>query len=269
VKVDSKSDHRWAALEQDLSQYTILTILDLQALVTKNVGVQTGYAARKLIQAGTLEKISLGQRSLYVVKRSASRRMPPKDPLQLLQIAYGENLYYCYGTALFLHGISRYGRLSVYYLGSNKAQNQKKFGESMVQIVKTPVGKDVGVKTHRLGDQTVFVTDIERTILDCLHRPKYSEGWENVFHALRRIKEVDDVRILGYVKLYKIPSLTGRVGVVLEHFKDDWGVSESTLARLQQYCTHQPVRFLPNRSGTLNKRWRLYVPNDLFEGDLR
>jgi len=262
------SRNNWKQLTRALSERTTVSTHDLQELVQKHVGVQITYAVRKLIQDGTLEKIALGRRGLYTVKSSGSKPGFLRDPLEVIQSTYGEEMYYCYGTALFLHGLSRYGRLSSYYLGNNKARNKRTFGQFVVWVIKTPVGKELGVKRHKAGNHTVFITDIERTILDCLHKPKYAEGWENVLHALTKIKRIDNERILDYAKQYQIPSLVGKLGVALEHFKKEWVIAESTLARLQQYCTHQPVQFLPGHKGRLNKRWHLYVPDDLFEGDL-
>jgi len=267
-KLQKGSHDKWKELRRALSGRTTMSTRDLHELVQKHVAVQTIYAIRKLTQDGTLEKIALGRRGLYAVRGNGSKAGFLRDPLEVIRSTYGEEMYYCYGTALFLLGLSRYGRISSYCLGSNIARNQRTFGQFAVRVIKTPVGKGLGVKRHKIGDHTVSITDTERTILDCLHKPKYAEGWENVLHALTKIKRIDEMRILNYAKQYRIPSLAGKLGVVLEHFKEEWAVTESMLDRLQQYCTHQPVQFLPGHRGKLNKRWHLYVPDGLFDGDL-
>ena len=90
--------------------------------------------------------------------------------------------------------------------------SQKTFKEFTFRVVKTPVGKEIGVKTHRIGSQTIFITDTERTLLDCLHKPKYAEGWENVFHALTKIKRIDDEKIFDYAKVDKYPDKGSNAG---------------------------------------------------------
>jgi predicted transcriptional regulator of viral defense system len=108
------------------------------------------------------------------------------------------------------------------------------------------------------------VTDLERTLIDCIHRPKYAQGWENVVHALDRAKGINGSRMIEYVKQYRTPSLVAKVGLILEHFGDRWKVSGATLNSLRPYLPRTPVKFSRGSGGSLNKDWSIFVPDGVF-----
>lgn len=255
----------WTALVNALRRRTIVSRAEFVPLVRQYTNVSTAYALRRLQRDGILSKIEERQRGVYLVSEKHEAAFT-KDPIEAIQAVYGSDAALAYGTALFLHGLSRYGRLSEHYVIGPEKRKPKTFGDSVVKFVKSPLPKNIGLDTRKYGNRSVRLTDLERTLIDCIHRPKYAQGWENVEHALLRAKPVNRSRIIKYIKLYGKPSLVARLGFILEHFAKAWRVTNDDLDSLREYLPRTRVGFDRSFRGKLHKRWNLIVPEDVLGG---
>ena len=167
-----------------------------------------------------------------------------------------------YNSALEYHNLSRYVTTNRLYIsGTTVRQIDELFPRS---IENTNLGKDFGIIEVNIDNQRIKVTDIERTILDCIRFPKYALGWENIFFALKRIKNIDDKKILSYLIEFQIPSLSSKVGLLFEHYKQELNLPDNFLGRLSLYKSRTPFRLIRNVPGELNKTWNIYVPENFF-----
>ncbi len=253
----------WKLLMAALRRRDTITPAEIAQLVRRYTDVSPDYAQRRLQREGVLQRLDPQRRGLYVVAGEESGAFIA-DPIEAVQTVCGQGTTFGYGSALFLHGLSRYGRLTEYYVVSSFRRNQQPVGEFVVRYVKTPLPEEAGVITRRRGRLLVRMTDIERTLIDCIHRPKYAQGWENVVQALDRAQRVRADRIIEYVKKYRTPSLVAKIGLVIERYAAKWRVSADELQSLRPYLPATPVRFSRGMGGTLNKEWHLYVPEGLF-----
>lgn len=236
---------------------------EIAQLVKQYTVVSPDYALRRLQREGVLQRLDPPRRGLYVVAGGKADAFIA-DPIEAVQAVCGPGTIFGYGTALFLHGLSRYGRLTEVYVVASMRRNQQAVGEFVVRYVKTPLPKETGVVTQGQGKLSVRVTNLERTLIDCIHRPKYAQGWENVVHALDRARGVRVARMIEYVKQYRTPSLVAKVALVIERYSAKWRVSAEDLHSLRSYLPETPVKFSRGTRGTLNKEWNLYVPEGLF-----
>jgi predicted transcriptional regulator of viral defense system len=241
------------------SRRTVSTA-ELTRLVKEYVAVSLDYALRRLQREKVLRRPEDGSRGMYLVDGAFL-----SDPIEAIKTVMGDKTVFGYGTALFLHGLSRYALLSEYYVLATGRRNRRPFGAHLVRFVKAPLEGTVGVVKQKHGLASIQVTDLERTLIDCIHRPKYAQGWENVLHALNRVRKIDCDRMMAYVKQYRTPSLVAKVGLVLEHYGPTWRVSERALASLSPYLPRTPVRFSRGTAGSLTARWNLFVPTKLFD----
>ena len=253
----------WKSLMAALRRRDTISPADIAQLVRQYTDVSPDYALRRLQREEVLQRLDPQGRGLYVVAGGKAGAFIA-DPIEAVQAVCGQGTIFGYGSALFLHGLSRYGRLTEYYVVSSTRRNQQPVGEFVVRYVKTPLPEQTGVVTRRQGRLLVRVTDVERTLIDCIHRPKYAQGWENVVQALDRARGVRANRMIEYVKQYRTPSLVAKVGLVIERYAAKWRVSGNELQSLRPYLPATPVKFSRGTGGTLNKEWNLYVPTGLF-----
>lgn len=109
--------------------------------------------------------------------------------------------------------------------------------------------------------QQVEVTDLERTIVDCLYAPRLCGGISEIAKGLWIAKEkIDYERLTGYVEKFGKKVVTKRLGLILETYH--LGTAE-TVQQLQDfikgsksYALFDPS--LPDQ-GRYMSRWRLKV----------
>jgi predicted transcriptional regulator of viral defense system len=260
----NKSKTGWNALVKALRQRTTISRAELSKLIQEHSRVSIDYALWRLQQEGVLRRTDQRRRTLYVVMEKGTEVFI-RDPIEAVQTVYGTETLFGYGTALFVHGLSRYGRLTEIYVISSKAQRRKEIGGNIVRLIKSPLQEEMGTINQKYGKHSIRITDLERTLIDCIHRPKYAQGWENIVHALYRTRSVDTGKMVEYVKLYRTPSLVAKVGFILEQFSKKWQTASDDLDSLRQYLPEESVKFDEERVGKLNKRWNLYVPEGLLD----
>ena len=253
----------WKALLDVLRKRNAISSAVLAQLVKEHTNVAADYALRHLQRKGVLQRPETGPRGVYVVAHGKGG-VHVTDPIGIVQVVYGENVLFGYGTALFLHGLSRYARLSEYYVVSSAKRKRRSMGNFAIRFVKTPLSEQIGISIIRHGRRSVRVTDLERTVIDCIHRPKYAQGWENVVHALSRVERANGMRLIEYAKQYRTPSLVAKIGLILEHFGDRWKISGATLDSLRPYLPRTPVKFSRGSGGLLNRDWNIFVPEGVF-----
>ncbi|HED38123.1 MAG TPA: hypothetical protein ENI76_07760 [Ignavibacteria bacterium] len=261
---NTTSTKEWKRLQQILNSRTSISSHELMQLVKKHLEVKADYAIWLLLREKILTRPAGKKRGLYIIsKNSTSQHI--LDPLEAIQSIYGTKVVFCYGTALYLHGLSRYGRLMHYYLLTEKKSGQKKLGQIKIRFVRSKFENKKGLTYQKKkGKDKILLTDIERTIIDCIDRTKYAQGWENIFHALLSVKRIRTDKLFKYIKELDSPILAAKLGVILEHFAKKLRISTKELISLQQYVPRTPARFGRTSTGKLNKRWNIIVPDDFF-----
>jgi predicted transcriptional regulator of viral defense system len=253
----------WEAFVTAVRSKRTITTAELIQLAEKHLTVSADYARRRLQHEGVLTRGAEARRGLWLV-RAGRKGSGMADSMEAVLSVMGAQTVFAYGTALFLHGLTRYARLSECYVLTTARRNRRRIGAFVVRPVQAPLRESVGLEKRKYGNRSILVTDQERTLIDCIHRPKYAQGWENVVHALTSARKLDVERLIAYVKQYRIPALVAKVGLVLEQYGSTWRVSERSLASLRPYLPRNPVKFARGAGGRFNRRWNLYVPEGVF-----
>ena len=260
MKSRKKNKNRWEDLSNSLRDRTSISTKEIKPLVKKYTNVSLEYAIWKLQQE---EIISKARRGLYLIGGKDDQAFI-KNPFEAIYTLVDKNVVLGYGTALFLHGISRYGMLTQHFIISKKYIKPKQIGNILVRFVQTPSFENHNIMRLKYSGYILNFTDLERTIVDCIHRPKYAQGWENIIHSIKLIKRLDSHKLLDYVKRIGIPSLASRVGIIMEHFKKRLKIEDEEINTLLPYLPRKPVKIERGINGRLNKKWNIYIPEDFL-----
>ncbi len=255
----------WVRLVAALHRAGTVSTAELSRLVREHTDVSTDYALRRLCRKGVLRRSDPSRRGVWIVAGRKTGRFVP-DSVVVAQADNGHGTVFGYGTALYLHGLSRYARLTEFVALSATRRNPRRLSKLVLRFAVAPIPPDEGVTAMARGTVRVIVTDIERTLIDCIHRPKYAQGWENVLHALERVEGLKPEQMIALVKRYRTPSLAAKVGLVLEHYAEKWRVTDRDMRSLRPYLPKSPVKLWRDSRGPLNRAWNLYVPKGLFHG---
>ncbi|MFC1496261.1 hypothetical protein ACFL52_02480 [Candidatus Margulisiibacteriota bacterium] len=139
--------------------------------------------------------------------------------------------------------ISHYSAMSVHnmltqpltrvYISSPKRQQSPKNFVDRFQFVYVKKGKIWGIEENWVTNtEKVRVSDLERTILDCLWQPHNAGGIAEIAKGIWIKKdEIDDNKLLKYVAKYNKKVIAKRLGFILESI----AIGDNIIKDLKQY----------------------------------
>lgn len=248
-------------IERRLERKDILTRDEINNLLPELSIQQIDYVIQQLQERGFISKYrGKKSRGMYVISSREDDIYIPDVIGKLFQVY--DNITLCYNTALEYFDLSRYVSSRIVYISGNTSSDINSIFDKKIKEVEL---KNPEIGIIDINKDQARITDKERTIIDCIRFPKYALGWENVFHALNRVKELDEEKILYYLREFRAPTLTSKVGVILEHYSSELDISPRFLSNLSLYKSSNPFRLLRVIPGKLNKRWNIYIPENFFE----
>jgi predicted transcriptional regulator of viral defense system len=114
-------------------------------------------------------------------------------------------------------------------------------------------------------DPLVRVTNLERTMIDCIDRIDLSGGLEELTVCFAIITYVDEKKLLDYLHEFDKQFLYQKTGFILGYFQKEMKLSDrffeicrSKIGKSTRYLTSTP------ESDTYFKQWRLCAPQDIL-----
>jgi len=231
-------------------------------LIERYAQVRRGFArkiAHGLVAKGWLQRVGRGR---YLLNPSANgpEATPETDPLRL-----GSRLvdpyYFGFATAAELWGLLlRPGR--TYYLASPRRSTSRELGVSRFQVVHVAPRRFFGTTVVVRRGQRVVVSDLERTLLDCLDRPGLSGGLAGVAQVIARAKpRIRWHRLGGHLRRFGNRRLGARLGFLVERLRPSIPVprtwAEGLRQRLPETWTPLGSTLLYGERGERDARWRV------------
>ncbi len=243
--------------------------------VRARAGISRGFArklAHGLAQKGWLQRVGRG-RYLLNPGRHGSDALPDSDPLRL-----GSRLaspyYFGYATAAELLGLlPQAGR--VYYLVSPRRGSTVPTRHARIQRIAVAPDRFFGVRWIRRRGERLAVSDVERTVLDCLSRPEISGGLGGFVQVLSSASaELDWPRLGRYLDRLGSRSLALRLGYLLEWLGPErmppgpWLRRRSARPGEPYVPLGSPKSF--GRRGTHDRRWHIIrnVPESILRAEV-
>lgn len=171
--------------------------------------------------------------------------------------------YLAFYTAMELHGLITHPLVTV-FVAMTVQRPSVVVPPVRFRFVKLTPRRFFGFEAHSVNRQAaVERSTLERTYMDCVDRFELCGGAEEVAAAFKRgADSLDEERLLRYVERLSEPSLTKRLGFMLE----TTGVGsnrllrhlESVAGRLGRYIPLVPRAVIPDGS-TRDRRWELIV----------
>lgn len=246
--------------------------------IRRRAGVSPGFArklAHGLVRKGWLQRV---HRSLYLLSPSqfGPEALPDTDPLRL-----GSRLidpyYFGFATAAELLGLLPQAS-HVYYLVTTARAPVGKLLAGQFRFIRLSAQRFYGDHVILRRNEKLNVSDLERTVLDCLSRPDFSGGMAGVSHILAIAKpDLNWGRLGSYLDRYGNRSLELRTGYLVERVRPSIRPPPAWLRR-RLARSHDPyVPLAPpkahGRTGSRDPRWHI-IQNvsdaELFaEGEIR
>lgn len=139
------------------------------------------------------------------------------------------------------------------YVFTSRQKKKIKVFDAEINFIKVNSKSMFGYKKIKKEDSFIFVSNLEKTIIDLILFQNYSR----VGNLLELIKKSDIEKLLDYVKTLKKEVLTRKIGFLLDSAK---------IAHDLKRKTKTIYKFNPRRKekGKFNNKWFLYI-NEVLE----
>lgn len=259
-------------LETFFAQHAVFTFEEIFDALSKNKQVNSSTLHNLLVyhrQRGHIVRIRRGL--YYSVPPGLDSKTYPVDPfLVASKIAPDAILGYRTALAIFgkLHSLSN----EFIYLSAKLEKGPYVFQDVKYRKVSipTPLKKKNKerfgvVSVDRLG-QEVFVTSLERTLVDVLDRPNLCGSWEEIWRSLESIECFNIEETLNYALLLGNSTTIAKLGFFLDTHREALLISEENLEKLLK---HRPKKahYLETQRTTPQKlisKWNIIVPENLI-----
>lgn len=237
-------------------------IVDITREVTQSKKRQYIYRryVKKLVEEGKLDRVRKGLYTVLSPLESPQKFTPDRF---LIGSKIRENYYLGYHTALEFYG-SAYSRFNEVYVSVEKKNRFNTFQYKNLRFRPVFVrDANYDVREKEYQGTKIRVSSKERTFVDCLDRVDYAGGWEEVLKSLQGLGGVDFDKLLENLLFYENEFLFRKAGLILDILRESSvfyeHITDKMLNNLQKKISEKP-RYLSDKGGVFNERWRLYVP---------
>lgn len=239
---------------EELHKLRIFRLKDVETLVG-NLN-----SAKDLLQNYKKQRlICQVRRNLYVVTDLASK----VSLANKFEIAgkISPTSYLSYQSALEFHGLAH----QVFYdlwVSSSKRFNSFEFEGIRFQYCES---KSLSGVTNANSSPFIRVTNLERTVIDCIDKIERCGGLEELIQSISLISYLDQELLLNYLQEFNKQFLYQKVGFILEYFKQEMKLSDNFFS----ICKHKSgksTRYLTDRIESTHyfKEWKLCAPTNIL-----
>lgn len=163
-----------------------------------------------------------------------------------------------YHTALEYYGLAHQAYFEAYCLSPSRYNDETIDGVTYRFFNQTI---EEGVVDRFGSSDAIRVTDLERTVVDCLDRVDLSGGFEELCNCLSLIPSLQSGKVLEYLKLYGKKNLYQKAGFVLSKL----GLRGLDNRFFEECESNSGLAYVnlcaAGEEGTTDARWRVKAPN--------
>ncbi|MGE4587087.1 MAG: hypothetical protein AB7D05_07080 [Mangrovibacterium sp.] len=109
------------------------------------------------------------------------------------------------------------------------------------------------------------MTDLERTVVDCINRIDLSGGLEELVECLAIITYINESKLLDYLRYFNKQILYQKTGFILRYFQKEMRLSDAFFESCKSKIG-KSTRYLTDthESNSYFKEWRLCAPQNIL-----
>jgi len=210
-----------------------------------------------MTKRGLLMRVKEGLYYVIPFEQDAKTFMP--DWHLLSQYLVGDAEYYIgYFSALQIHSLTTQPNLK------EQIVVNKQVKPSTLFVKKIPFQFIYHNEKHFFGNKKTWIdsfnrvqcSDLEKTIIDCLFKPEYAGGINEIAKAIYKTKDnIDYSKIMQYAKRFDSQAVIKRLGLLLELLE----IKHIAIDELQKLRTNSTVLLEPSypKDGKIFSRWAI------------
>ena len=169
--------------------------------------------------------------------------------------------YIGYGSALNYHGLTEFVSPAVYVVASKRVKSRTILS-TRFRFITVTESKMFGSEEAVISGRRVKVSDVEKTVADCLDHPEYSGGLDEIAKSIFfEHKIMDFKKVIGYAEKMGNRTIIKRLGYLLELFGyEEYRPFFEGIMLSEGYSKLDPG--LP-RKGRINEKWKLLANSEV------
>ncbi len=190
------------------------------------------------------------KRGTYAV--TPDRTILMSDILKISTQIY--NGYLAFSTALRVHNLIDYETFTIFIATRDKSRTIR-MGEYDLRYVS--LGKRA---TGMIMKEGLWVSDLEKTIFDCIYRSDLAGGYNNITKAIFLSKNLDWDNLLDHMTGHASDPMMQRTGYLLDILRDTTGLDiPNNISINLQKRVRYPTRMAPSGPGTgiYSTKWKV------------
>ena len=198
------------------------------------------------------------RRNLYCVLNLASSA-PEASKVQIA-CAVTPSATVAYHAAMAYHGFAHqpFYEMSVI---SDTRFTPFEFDAITYRYFRNPI--PFGIQTFDY-DHSIRVTDLERTIVDCIDRIDLCGGVEELMHCLSSVRYANVEQLLIFLGSYNKIALFKKAGFILSRFAETLHIPKEFFTRCRSKSDQSITRLTTiEPCTTYSREWHLYVPQHI------
>lgn len=219
----------------------------------------------ELARKGTLTRL---RRGLYTVNPNANRKLKhmPNWHKVAAVMAYPRDYYIGYYSALQIHELITQPALREYLVMTEQVNPKvRKILNIPFEMICLKQNRFFGFKKTWITDHDkIYCSDLEKTIIDCISKPKYGGGIEGIVKAIDKARNKIKTNVLiEYAIKFESQSVLKRLGYLLDAM--DLFPTEQNI--LQELITDSYTKLNPSIKikGRFHRKWRIEDNVDIIE----
>ncbi|MFQ6071158.1 MAG: hypothetical protein ACE5KT_00440 [Methanosarcinales archaeon] len=239
---------------QKLYGKEVFSLRDVEKIIKNyQVAKNTVY---KLIKQGYVRRIKKGLYYSIPLEFFGRNYIPDRF---VIGSALTQPYFFSHHSSLELHGVA-YSSFNTVFIST---PNPFKTFEYQGIIYRCVYVKECfGITKIIRSNQTVYVSDKERTILEAIEKLDYVGGIEEMIKSIDMFPFINYDRLYEYLLKFNKKALFHKTGYVLSIFKEKWNLPEDFFEKLKTNLSKR-VYYLDKKNGKFVKEWNLMVPKNI------
>ncbi len=217
-----------------------------------------------LAKKGVAYRIGRGKYAIIPADVLYGRKSFVADPLVVVSELMKDMEYYvAYQSAAHVHGIAEQVPFSTTVVVL-KQKRSVKLGNTRIEFVTMKKSKFFGFKEVKYSNVFLKVSDLEKTIIDCIDRQDLCGGISEVARTLSNALSTDKLdlaKLLVYAKKFRSYALAQRLGFLLERLYklNRYHANQNILSDLEQLTGPfvYPLDASGPKKGRVSEKWRI------------
>jgi len=216
--------------------------------------------ASGLVRKGAAERVKSGL-FVRVPESVILEEGPYREDMVIIASKLCKEYFISNYTALRLNGLAnRYSNMV--YISSPVHQRSVTFHTNTFRFIKIKRERFFGVHTLKYYNEEVAVSDIERTIIDVIGKPRLSGGLIEAVNCLKNLVSIKEKVLLDYLALFNNKKTARIIGYLLCNLASI-EISDIFRKKIKELSGKSKYYIDQKRGGFFEKEWNLIIPYEL------